>query len=199
MRELDWDDLEHDKEGFVSFNELERYLVHNASLLSRRISKLVNAKPPLLEVADADPASGQHFNAKRVRITKDGERRIQPVWERYRRMSGKLLEGIPQRLLDAHYDVNQRISAEIGRRRSGLSELSVGSAAAGIQTGCALGCPSQVTSSLQAESRAHFVAQHHGHDPVCFNVAVHHPGYPLHAGLKICQAPAFAVAAAHGL
>jgi hypothetical protein len=118
VRELDWDDLEHDTDRFVSFNELERYLVHNASLLSRRIRKLVDAKPPLLEVADADPASGQHFNAKRVRITKDGVKRIQPVWEKYRRMSAKLLEGIPQRLLDAHYDVNQRISAEIRKRRS---------------------------------------------------------------------------------
>src|SRR5207249_12118407 len=123
VKELDWDDLEHDKESFVAFNQLERYLVHSGSLLSRRIRKLADAKPPLLEVADADPTSGQHFNAKRVRITKEGIKRIEPVWKRYQQMSATLLEGIPQRLLDAHYDVNQRISAEIGRRRSGLSDL----------------------------------------------------------------------------
>ena len=123
VRELNWDDLEHDKEGFVAFNQLERYLVHNPSLLSRRIRKLADAKPALLEVADADLASGQHFNSKRVRITKEGVKRIEPVWRRYAQMSAKLLAGIPQRLLDAHYEVNQRISAEIRKRRSGLSNL----------------------------------------------------------------------------
>src|SRR5438552_5601146 len=45
VRVLDWDDLEHDKEGFVAFNQLERYLVHSVSLLSRRIRKLTDAKP----------------------------------------------------------------------------------------------------------------------------------------------------------
>ncbi len=126
VRELGWDDLEHDKEGFVAFNQLERYLVHNPSLLSRRIRKLADAKRPLLEVADADLASGQHFNSKRVRITKEGVKRIEPVWKRFQQMSVRLLEGIPQRLLDAHYDVNQRISAEIRKRRSGLSDLLPG-------------------------------------------------------------------------
>jgi hypothetical protein len=122
-RKLGWDDLERDKEGFVAFNQLERYLVHSASLLSRRVRKLADAKPRLLEVADADPASGLHFNAKRVRITDEGVRRIEPVWKRYEQMSAKLLEGIPQNLLKAHHEVNQRISAEIGRRRSGFGEL----------------------------------------------------------------------------
>ena len=125
-RVLDWDDLEHDREGFVAFSQLERYLVHSASLLSRRIRKLADAKPPLLEIADADPASGLHFNSKRVRITKEGVKRIEPIWKRFQQMSAKLLAGIPQRLRDAHYEVNQRISAEIGRRRSGLSDLFPG-------------------------------------------------------------------------
>lgn len=126
VREFDWDDLEHDKEGFVAFSQLERYLVHNPSLLSRRIRKLADAKPPLLEVADADRASGQHFNAKRVRITPEGVKRIEPIWKRFQQMSATLLAGVPQRLLDAHYEVNQRISAEIGRRRSGLRDLFPG-------------------------------------------------------------------------
>jgi len=125
-RMLDWDDLEHDMEGFVAFNQLERYLVHNPSLLSRRIRKLADAKPPLLEVADADPASGQHFNAKRVRITKDGVRQIEPVWKRFQQMSATLLAGIPQQLLDAHREVNERISMEVRKRRSGLHDLFPG-------------------------------------------------------------------------
>ena len=115
-KELDWDDLEHDADGFVAFNELERFLVHSASLLSRRIRKLADAK--LLEVADADLASGQHFNAKRVRITKDGVKRIAPVWKRYEQMAAKLLED--------HYAVNAQISARIRARRDGLSGLFSG-------------------------------------------------------------------------
>jgi hypothetical protein len=122
-RELDWNDLEHDAQGFVTFNQLERYLVHSASLLSRRIRKLAEAAPPLLEVADVDPASGLHFNAKRVRITDEGVRRIAPVWKRYQQMSAKLLEGIPQRLLESHHAVNQEISARVRARRDGLSDL----------------------------------------------------------------------------
>jgi hypothetical protein len=110
----------------VAFSQLERFLVHSASLLSRRIRKLVYATPALLEVADADPASGQHFNAKRVRITKDGVKRIEPVWKRYEQMAAKLLEGIPQRLLEDHYAVNAEISARIRARRDGLSGLFSG-------------------------------------------------------------------------
>src|SRR5205814_6426083 len=46
VRELGWDDLPHDKENYVAFKELERFLVHNPSLLSRRIRKLAAEKPP---------------------------------------------------------------------------------------------------------------------------------------------------------
>ena len=121
--ELGWDEPAHDREGFVAFRDLERSLVHNSSLLSRRIRKLAASRPPMLEVADADPASGLHFNSKRVRITEEGAARTRVVWERFQRMSAKLLEGIPQRLLDAHYAVNQELSARIRVRRSGLSDL----------------------------------------------------------------------------
>jgi hypothetical protein len=125
-KELDWDDLEHDAEGFVAFSILERFLVHSASLLSRRIRKLADVTPALLEVADADLASGQHFNAKRVRITGMGVKRIEPVWKRYEQMAAKLLEAIPQRLLEDHYAVNAEISARIRARRDGLSGLFSG-------------------------------------------------------------------------
>ena len=125
-RELDWDDLQHDKDGYVVLKELELYLVHNPSLLSRRIRKLADARPPLLEITEVDPASGLHFNSKRVRITKEGVKRIEPVWRRYQQMSAKLLDGIPQRLLDAHHAVNEEISTRMRARRSGLSDLLPG-------------------------------------------------------------------------
>src|SRR5437667_12863707 len=125
-KELDWDDLEHDKKGFVAFGELERYLVHNPSLLSRRIKKLASARPPLCEVAEANLALGQHFNAKRVRITKEGVKRIEPVWKRYQQMSATLLEGIPQSDLRTHLAVNESICKRVRERRDGLSALLSG-------------------------------------------------------------------------
>jgi len=122
-RALDWDDLKHDKDGFVAFNHLEKFLVHNPSLLSRRITKLARAKPPLVQVENVDPASGLHFNAKRVRITDAGMKQIEPVWKRYRQMSATLLKDIPQSHLKAHQSVNQQICKRIRERRDDLSEL----------------------------------------------------------------------------
>ncbi len=122
-RVLGWDDLEHDAEGFVAFNRLERYLVHNASLLSRRIGKLAGRKPPLLKVEGVERESGLHFNAKRVRITDAGVRQIEPVWRRYQKLSAALVEGIPQDLLKSHLKVNEQISARAQRWRDGLSRL----------------------------------------------------------------------------
>jgi len=127
-KELEWDDLGHDKKGFVSFGELERYLVHNPSLLSRRIKKLASARPPLCEVAEANLALGQHPNAKRVRITKEGIKRIEPVWKRYQQMAATLLDCIPQCDLQTHYHVNAKISERIRQRRDGLNDLFSGTA-----------------------------------------------------------------------
>src|ERR1017187_7270677 len=98
---------------YVAFKELERFMVHNPSLLSRRIRKLADAKPPLVEVAEAKAGTGLHFNALRVRITAEGAKRIKPVWERFAQMSANLLQGISPRLLESHYRVNQEISARI--------------------------------------------------------------------------------------
>ncbi len=122
-RVLGWEDLEHDPEGFVAFSRLERYLVHNASLLSRRIAKLAGRKPPLLKVEGVERGSGLHFNAKRVRITEAGVRQIEPVWRRYQKLSAALVQGIPQELLNSHLKVNEEISARVQRWRDGLSGL----------------------------------------------------------------------------
>ena len=125
VRELRWDDLPHDDEDYVAFKELELYLVHNPSLLSRRIRKLAATKPPLVEVEKPETGSGLHFNALRVRITAEGVKRIKPVWERFVRMSANLLEGIPPRLLEAHYRVNEEISARIRARRQSAKDFLV--------------------------------------------------------------------------
>ena len=123
-RELEWNDLPHDEGGFVTFNDLELHLVHNPSLLSRRIRKFAGEKPQLVEIADVDPKkSGLHFNCQRVRITPEGIRRIKPVWQRYQQMSAKVLEDIPQPLLDAHYQVNEEISARIRAWRQSAKDF----------------------------------------------------------------------------
>jgi hypothetical protein len=125
VRELGWDDLPHDAEHYVAFKALEDNLVHNPSLLSRRIRKLADAKPPLVEVGKPEAGSGLHFNALRVRITSEGIKRIKPVWERFDRMSSNLLHGIPTRLLEAHYRVNEEISARIRARRQSAKDFLV--------------------------------------------------------------------------
>jgi hypothetical protein len=125
VRELGWDDLPHDAEHYVAFKALEDYLVHNPSLLSRRIRKLAEAKPPLVEVRKPEAGSGLHFNALRVRITGEGVKRIKPVWERFAQMSANLLQGISQRLLEAHYRVNEEISARIRARRQSAKDFLV--------------------------------------------------------------------------
>ena len=125
VRELGWDDLPHDADDYVAFKALENFLTHNPSLLSRRIRKLADTRPPLVEVAEVEAGSGLHFNALRVRITAEGIKRIQPVWERFARMSANLLLGIPPRLLAAHHQVNQEISARIRARRQSAKDYSV--------------------------------------------------------------------------
>jgi len=125
VRELAWDDLPHDADDYVAFKALEDYLVHNPSLLSRRIRKLADAKPPLVEVAEVEAGSGLHFNALRVRITNAGVKRIRPVWERFFQMSANLLQGMPPRLLEAHYRVNEEISARIRTRRQSAKDFLV--------------------------------------------------------------------------
>ena len=126
VRELGWTDLPHDEDGYVAFKKLEPYLVHNPSLLSRRVGKLAAADPPLVEVAAVDPRkSGLHFNCQRVRITGEGIKKIKPVWDKYRRMSANLLKDIPERLLEAHFKVNEEISARIQARREAATDLSL--------------------------------------------------------------------------
>lgn len=122
-KQLGWDDLEHDPEGFVGYKRLEQFLVHNPSLLSRRIIKLAGGKPPLVEVAGGDRTAGQHFNSKRVRITPEGIRRIEPVWRRFQKMSAALLQDVPIKLREDHYELNTLISQRIRERREGLQKL----------------------------------------------------------------------------
>lgn len=123
IKDLEWTELPQDADGYIAFKELESYLVHNPSLLSRRIRKLAAVKPPLVEVAEAKAGSALHFNALRVRITAEGIKRIKPVWDRYTYISAKLVHDISPRLLEAHYQVNEEISTRIQERRWSAKDL----------------------------------------------------------------------------
>jgi hypothetical protein len=125
VRELGWDDLPHDADYYVAFKALENFLTHNPSLLSRRIRKLANVEPRLVVVGKPEVGSGLHFNALRVRITAEGIKRIKPIWERFSRMSANLLQGIPPRLLEAHHEINQEISARIRARRQSAKDFLI--------------------------------------------------------------------------
>ena len=120
---LMWNDLEHDSEGYVTYRVLESFLVHNPCMLSRRVRKMTNHKPPLVEVDKA--GGGQHFNALRVRITDAGIQRIVPVWERYSRMAANLLRGLDQTTLQTHLAVNQEIIKRIHARRQAANDFTV--------------------------------------------------------------------------
>jgi len=126
VKELGWNDLEPDIDGYVTYRQLENFLVHSASLLSRRIIKLAKVKPALLEVADGDVTAGQHFNSKRVRITAQGIKAIKPVWERYQVLSAELVQGFTGEQRIGHYAVNTGISQKIRERRAGLGALFAG-------------------------------------------------------------------------
>ena len=80
----------------------------------------------MVEVAAVDSRkSGLHFNCQRVRITAEGVKLIRPVWDKYRRMSANLLKDIPEHLLEAHFKVNEEISARIQSRRRAAKDLSI--------------------------------------------------------------------------
>ncbi len=123
VRMLDWNDLAHDEEGYVLFHELEVFLVHNPSLLSRRIRKLASLKPALVEIASVSATSGLHRNSNRVRISKEGVKRVEPIWTKFCEVSSKILDGIPRDMLEAHFAVNEEISARIRKRRAGMKNF----------------------------------------------------------------------------
>jgi hypothetical protein len=120
LKEFGWDDCPVDAEGFVAFKHLKGVLVHDASLFARRIKKLAAPDCALVEVRriEKHATPGLHGNTQRARITPAGMAAVQPIWERFRRLSAKLfaadaLKGFTQDELEAHVKVNEAISRAI--------------------------------------------------------------------------------------
>jgi hypothetical protein len=120
LKEFGWDDCPVDAAGFVTFKDLQSVLVHDASLFARRVKKLAAPKCGLLEVRRIEKQAnpGVHGNTQQVRITQAGIAAVQPIWEKFRRLSAKLfatepLRGFSQAELEAHVKVNDAICRAI--------------------------------------------------------------------------------------
>ncbi len=120
LKEFGWDDCPVDAEGFVTFKDLKGVLVHDASLFARRVKKLAAPNCGLVEVRRIEKQAnpGVHGNTQQLRITQAGIAAVQPIWERFRRLSAKLfatepLRGFSQAELEAHGKVNDAICRAI--------------------------------------------------------------------------------------
>ena len=107
---LGWTDPAADEHGFVTFAALKASLVHSPSALSRRVAAL--KKAGLLEArkvhkivrdADADRRS------LALRITPAGVKRIEPVYERYAVLCGRLLRDVPTDVRRSIVELNETL------------------------------------------------------------------------------------------
>jgi DNA-binding MarR family transcriptional regulator len=94
-RRLQWSTPPADTEGYVSFGDLKVSLVHTSATLTRRLDELKAAG--LVEVRPAASIAGARKTMdkkrKAARITKEGERKAGPVWEKYLRLCLNLMQG----------------------------------------------------------------------------------------------------------
>ena len=113
--QFNWDDVPVNSDGFVSLKYLKEALVHDHSLFGRRIKKLAAQKKPLVEVRrmKAPARIGLHGNSQEARITKAGIAITLPIWETFRKLSAKVMEGVPEADLQVHLRVNAFISKRL--------------------------------------------------------------------------------------
>jgi DNA-binding MarR family transcriptional regulator len=119
--ELGWTAPPADEEGFVAVSDLRSALVHDRGLFSRQIQKL--QQNGFIEGKQPSERRGTRRYVNAVRIAEAGIKVVRPIWERYRLLASKLLAGIPQGKLKAHFEVNEEISKRIRAKRDGLSDL----------------------------------------------------------------------------
>ena len=117
-RELGWPDPLADSEGFITFTDANRSLVHNYALLSRRIADLetgglVETKQTKSLKSQAKAGVITDSKNKSVRITDPGIRRILPIYERYGKLCERLLRSV--RLEDqlTYIRVNESMMGEL--------------------------------------------------------------------------------------
>ena len=113
--ELGWKELPVNPEGLVALKHLRMALVHDASLFARRLKKLTATKEPQIEVKSmrSFPNFPVHGNSQGARITKAGVMSARPIWDKFSKLSAKLLDGLPETDLEAHLRVNNFISHKL--------------------------------------------------------------------------------------
>lgn len=125
---LGWEFFEQDKEGYVSYSELRRVLLHGNSMLSRRIGILRER-----ELVDSTNIAGSslrvqqgrkvHGRTVRIKITKKGVATIEPVWERYSKLAEVLIGDMKSSELSTCLDVLNQISVRIEEWTAGRGVL----------------------------------------------------------------------------
>jgi DNA-binding MarR family transcriptional regulator len=108
-------EMKVDEEGWVTAKQLKEELVHDRTLLSRRLAKLAEAglieSRKLWETKQGKTGKYKnlHGNSQLVRITEAGTKKIAPIWEGYGQLEARLMEGVPLEQRRIHYEVNQTI------------------------------------------------------------------------------------------
>lgn len=101
-----------DAAGYLTRKQLQDARVHDASLLTRRLTGLEELG--LLEIKKAKELPGSdptlHGNTLLIRLTAAGRKRIKPVWQRFERLCDALAKGIPADHLAIHEEVNRRLA-----------------------------------------------------------------------------------------
>jgi len=107
---LGWSDPAADESGYATFAALKASLVHSASALSRCVAAL--QKAGLLEARKIHKISRNKKADRRslaLRITPAGVKRIEPVYERYAELCGRLLSDVPTNVRETVLEVNESL------------------------------------------------------------------------------------------
>ncbi len=96
-RKMGWNDPSADADGYVTFEDLKRSLVHSAAALSRRISDLRTAGHVEIRKVSAGKGAEDTVDKRKmaVRITNSGIDKIRPLYEKHCQVCERLLRDIP--------------------------------------------------------------------------------------------------------
>jgi DNA-binding MarR family transcriptional regulator len=108
---LGWSDPAADHNGYVKFSAAKASLVHSAAALSRRVAALRDLG--LLEARKHHEVAPATMKIDRkaivLRITPEGSKRIQGVYERYGDLCEKMLRDIPDDVRRTVLQTNERL------------------------------------------------------------------------------------------
>lgn len=107
-----WTEIRKDEEGYVSFRDLKASLVHSPAALTRRVAAMKSSG--LIESRKIHEGVGPKVKVDKkmvaVRITEGGIVKAQSVFERYCRLSVRLLADLPEPDKRALLRINEAIS-----------------------------------------------------------------------------------------